>query len=176
MSAIATNQLPNVTQITYTDNLTSSGDPVISVDAKKKELVGNFANNGAEWMPAGAPERVNVHDFADQELGKATPYGIYDVTANTGWVNVGTDADTGAFAVESIRRWWHTVGHAAYPGATRLLITADSGGSNGSRLRLWKTELAALAAQSGLAITVVPPSSRAPRSRVGGWRGCFAGR
>ncbi len=106
----------------------STGDPVISVDAKKKELVGNFANNGAEWMPAGAPERVNVHDFADQELGKATPYGIYDVTANTGWVNVGTDADTGAFAVESIRRWWHTVGHAAYPGATRLLITADSGG------------------------------------------------
>ena len=138
-----------------------TGDPVISVDAKKKELVGNFANNGAEWMPAGAPERVNVHDFADQDLGKATPYGIYDVTANTGWVNVGTDADTGAFAVESIRRWWHTVGHAAYPDATRLLITADSGGSNGSRLRLWKTELAALAAETGLEITVVhlPPGT-----------------
>ncbi len=139
----------------------STGDPVISVDAKKKELVGDFANNGAEWMPAGAPERVNVHDFADQELGKATPYGIYDVTANTGWVNVGTDADTGAFAVESIRRWWHTVGHAAYPGATRLLITADRVRLQRQRLRLWKTELAGLAAQSGLAITVVhlPPGT-----------------
>ncbi|MGV1009963.1 MAG: ISAzo13 family transposase [Dermatophilaceae bacterium] len=139
----------------------ASCDPVISVDAKKMELVGNFANNGAEWMPAGAPERVNVHDFADTDLGKATPYGIYDVTANTGWVNVGTDADTGAFAVESIRRWWHTVGRAAYPDSTRLLITADSGGSNGSRLRLWKTELATIAAQTGLAITVVhlPPGT-----------------
>ena len=137
----------------------ASGDPVISVDAKKKELVGNFANTGVEWMPAGAPERVNVHDFADKDLGKATPYGIYDVTANAGWVNVGTDADTGAFAVESIRRWWQTVGQQAYPRATRLLITADSGGSNGSRLRLWKTELATLAAQAGLEITVVhlPP-------------------
>jgi hypothetical protein len=139
----------------------ASGDPVISVDAKKKELVGNFANKGAEWMIAGAPERVNVHDFADKDLGKATPYGIYDVTANTGWVNVGTDADTGAFAVESIRRWWHSVGRAAYPVATRLLITADSGGSNGSRLRLWKTELASLAAETGLEITVVhlPPGT-----------------
>ena len=139
----------------------ASGDPVISVDAKKKELVGNFANTGAEWMPAGAPERVNVHDFADPVLGKATPYGVYDVTANTGWVNVGTDADTGAFAVESIRRWWQTVGRQAYPQAHRLLITADSGGSNGSRLRLWKTELAALAAETGLEITVVhlPPGT-----------------
>ena len=139
----------------------ASGDPVISVDAKKRELVGNFANKGAEWMPAGTPERVNVHDFADKDLGKATPYGIYDVTANTGWVNVGTDADTGAFAVESIRRWWHTVGRQGYPGATRLLITADSGGSNGSRLRLWKTELAGLAAETGLEITVVhlPPGT-----------------
>lgn len=139
----------------------ASGDPVISVDAKKKELVGNFANKGVEWMRAGAPERVNVHDFADKELGKATPYGIYDVTANTGWVNVGTDADTGAFAVESIRRWWHTVGRQAYPRATRLLITADSGGSNGSRLRLWKTELAGLAAEAALVITVVhlPPGT-----------------
>lgn len=138
-----------------------AGDPVISVDAKKKELVGNFANSGVEWMPAGAPERVNVHDFADKDLGKATPYGIYDLTANTGWVNVGTDADTGAFAVESIRRWWKSVGQQAYPRATRLLITADSGGSNGSRLRLWKTELAALAAETGLQITVVhlPPGT-----------------
>jgi len=138
-----------------------AGDPVISVDAKKKELVGNFANGGTEWMPAGRPERVNVHDFVDKDLGKATPYGVYDVTANTGWVNVGTDADTGAFAVESIRRWWDTVGRVAYPGAGRLLITADSGGSNGSRLRLWKTELAGLAAQTGLEITVVhlPPGT-----------------
>ena len=139
----------------------ATGDPVISCDAKKKELVGNFANTGVEWMPAGAPERVNVHDFADPVLGKATPYGIYDVTANTGWVNVGTDADTGAFAVESIRRWWDSVGRQAYPRATRLLITADSGGSNGSRLRLWKTELAGLAAETGLEITVVhlPPGT-----------------
>lgn len=139
----------------------AGGDPVISVDAKKRELVGNFATGGAEWMPAGKPERVNVHDFVDKELGKATPYGVYDVTANTGWVNVGTDADTGAFAVESIRRWWDTVGRTAYPGTGRLLITADSGGSNGSRLRLWKTELAGLAAETGLEITVthLPPGT-----------------
>jgi hypothetical protein len=104
---------------------------------------------------------VNVHDFADKELGKAVPYGVYDVTANTGWVNVGTDADTGAFAVESIRRWWNTVGAPAYPSARRLLITADSGGSNGSRLRLWKTELATFAAEAGLTITVLhlPPGT-----------------
>jgi hypothetical protein len=139
----------------------ATGDPAISVDAKKKELVGNFANGGTEWMPAGKPERVSVHDFMDKDLGKATPYGVYDVTTNTGWVNVGTDADAGAFAVESIRRWWHTVGKLAYPNATRLLITADSGGSNGSRLRLWKTELAVLAAETGLAITVthLPPGT-----------------
>jgi len=138
-----------------------SGDPAISVDAKKKELVGNFANRGVEWMPQGAPERVSVHDFADKDLGKATPYGVYDMNANTGWVNVGTDADTGAFAVESIRRWWYTVGQDRYPGADRLLITADSGGSNGNRLRLWKTELAALAAEIGLLIQVVhlPPGT-----------------
>jgi transposase len=138
-----------------------SGDPVISVDTKKKELVGNFAGGGVEWEPAGHPRRVNVHDFADPKLGKAVPYGVYDVTANTGWVNVGTDADTGAFAVESIRRWWNTVGRAAYPHASRLLITADSGGSNGSRLRLWKTELASFAAETGLSITVghLPPGT-----------------
>jgi hypothetical protein len=139
----------------------AEGDPVISVDTKKKELVGNFANGGAEWEPAGDPRRVNMHDFADKELGKAVPYGVYDLTANTGWVNVGTDADTGAFAVESIRRWWHTVGKSAYPHARRLLITADSGGSNGSRLRLWKTGLAGFAAQAGLEITVLhlPPGT-----------------
>jgi transposase len=139
----------------------AGGDPVISVDTKKKELVGNFANGGVEWEPAGNPRRVNVHDFAEKELGKAVPYGVYDVTANTGWVNVGTDADTGAFAVESIRRWWNTVGKPAYPSASRLLITAESGGTNGSRLRLWKTELAGLAAETGLTITVLhlPPGT-----------------
>jgi len=139
----------------------AAGDPVISVDTKKKELIGNYAAAGREWEPAGQPVRVNVHDFPDTVLGKVAPYGVYDLTANTGWVNVGTDADTGQFAVESIRRWWTHMGAAGYPGATRLLITADSGGSNGSRLRLWKTELAALADQSGLAITVchLPPGT-----------------
>ena len=125
----------------------ADGSPVISVDAKKKENVGNFKNGGAEWAPAGQPERVSVHDFADEELGKVVPYGIYDLTANTGWVNVGTDHDTGAFAVASIRSWWNGPGQAAYPHARRLLITADSGGSNGSRLRLRKTELATFAAK-----------------------------
>ena len=139
----------------------SAGDPVISVDTKKKELVGNFANGGAEWEPAGTPRKVNVHDFADKDLGKAVPYGVYDVTASTGWVNVGTGADTGQFAVESIRRWWSTVGKPCYPHARRLLITADSGGSNGSHLRLWKTELARLAAEAGLEISVLhlPPGT-----------------
>ena len=131
------------------------GGPVISVDAKKKENVGNFKNGGAEWAPAGQPERVSVHDFADEELGKVVPYGIYDLTANTGWVNVGTDHDTGAFAVASIRSWWKAIGRAAYPGGRRLLITADSGGSDGSRLRLWKTELAAFAADAGRDITAL---------------------
>jgi hypothetical protein len=139
----------------------TAGDPAISVDCKKKELVGNFANGGAEWAPAGRPEKVSVHDFPDRELGKAVPYGVYDLAANAGWVNVGIGADTGAFAVASIRGWWEQVGRAAYPAARRLLITADAGGSNGSRLRLWKTELAALAAETGLEITVVhlPPGT-----------------
>jgi len=139
----------------------AAGDPVISVDTKKKELIGNYAAAGREWEPVGQPRPVKVHDFADPALGKVAPYGVYDIAANTGWVNVGTDADTGQFAVESIRRWWHTMGAAAYPGCRRLLITADSGGSNGSRLRLWKTELAAFAAQSGLDITVchLPPGT-----------------
>ena len=148
----------------------SAGDPVISVDTKKKELVGNFANGGAEWEPAGTPRKVNAHDFAYKDLGKAVPYGVYDVTANTGWVNVGTGADTGQFAVESIRRWWNTVGEPAYPDARRLLITADSGGSNGSRLRLWKTELARFAAEAGLEITVLhlpPGTSKWNRSSTG---------
>jgi hypothetical protein len=140
---------------------TGAGDPVISVDTKKKELVGNFAAGGREYEPVGEPRRVLVHDFADKDLGKVAPYGVYDIAANTGWVNVGTDADTGQFAVESIRRWWNTMGSNAYPGANRLLITADAGGSNGSRLRLWKTELAQFAAQTGLTITVchLPPGT-----------------
>lgn len=123
-----------------------AGQPVISVDTKKKEFVGDFKNSGRQWRPAGEPVPVNVHDFADPQLGKAVPYGIYDLTANTGWVNVGTDHDTAAFAVESIRRWWHGQGQAAYPRAARLLITADAGGSNGYRTRSWKLELARLAA------------------------------
>ncbi|MCP3822774.1 ISAzo13 family transposase, partial [Streptomyces sp. A3M-1-3] len=135
--------------------------PVISVDTKKKELVGEFKNNGRQWCPVGDPVAVNMHDFADPQLGKAIPYGVYDLAANTGWVNVGTDHDTAAFAVESIRRWWHGQGHAAYPRATRLLITADAGGSNGYRTRAWKLELARLAAETGLTITVchLPPGT-----------------
>lgn len=142
-----------------------TGQPVISVDTKKKELVGEFKNNGRQWRPTGEPVPVSVHDFADRQLGKAVPYGIYDVAANTGWVNVGTDHDTAAFAVESIRRWWRGQGQAAYPQAARLLITADAGGSNGYRTRAWKLELARLAAETGLTITVchLPPGA----SKVG---------
>ncbi|MFF5969797.1 ISAzo13 family transposase [Streptomyces collinus] len=138
-----------------------AGQPVISVDTKKKELVGDFKNTGRQWRPAGDPVPVNVHDFADPRLGKAVPYGIYDLAANTGWVNVGTDHDTAAFAVESIRRWWHGQGQAAYPRAARLLITADAGGSNGYRTRAWKLELARLAAETGLTVTVchLPPGT-----------------
>ncbi len=138
-----------------------AGDPVISVDTKKKELIGPYKNGGQEWRPAGHPEQVKVHDFIDPNLGKANPYGVYDLGADTGWVSVGTDHDTAAFAVETIRRWWHSFGAHAYPSASRLLITADGGGSNGYRTRLWKTELAALATETGLAITVchLPPGT-----------------
>jgi len=137
-----------------------SGDPVISVDTKKKELVGPYKNGGKEWRPAGDPEQVKVHDFIDPTLGKANPYGVYDLGADTGWVSVGTDHDTAAFAVATIRRWWQSAA-ASYPDASRLLITADGGGSNGYRTRLWKTELAALADETGLAITVchLPPGT-----------------
>jgi hypothetical protein len=131
----------------------AAGEPVISVDAKKKEQVGPYARAGREWRREGDPVRVCDHDFPDAQLGKVTPYGIYDVAANTGFVNVGTDHDTAAFAAESIRRWWQQAGRAAYPAARRLLITADAGGSNGYRTRAWKMELAALAAQTGLEIT-----------------------
>lgn len=139
----------------------NAGQPVISVDTKKKELVGDFKNTGCQWRPTGEPVPVHIHDFADPQLGKAVPYGIYDLAANTGWVNVGTDHDTAAFAVESIRRWWHGQGQVAYPQATRLLITADAGGSNGYRTRSWKLELAQLAAETGLTITVchLPPGT-----------------
>jgi len=115
---------------------------VVSVDTKKKELIGRFKNTGREWRPSGEPERVKVHDFEDQELGKALSYGIYDIGKDAGWVNVGQDHDTATFAVESLRRWWRQVGQPSYPRARRLLISAGSGGSNGSRLRLWKWELA----------------------------------
>jgi len=138
--------------------------PDISVDTKKKELIGEYANGGREWQPAGEPEEVNDHDFADRGLGefsKAIPYGIYDVTNNEGWVNVGDVADTSEFAVESIRRWWNTLGSERFPDATRLLITADAGGSNGYRVRAWKVELAKLAKETGLEITVshYPPGT-----------------
>ena len=139
----------------------AAGQPVVSVDAKKKENVGEFKNAGREWRPGGDPERVNVYDFIDKEKGKAIPYGVYDIGANAGWVSVGTDHDTAAFAVQTIRTWWQRAGQDAYPDATRLLICADGGGSNGYRTRLWKTELAALAAETGLQITVChfPPGT-----------------
>jgi transposase len=135
--------------------------PVISVDTKKKELVGDFRNTGRELRPKGDPEKVRVHDFIIPELGRANPYGIYDIAQNTGWVSVGVDHDTAAFAVESIRRWWNSMGQAVYPRATRLLITADSGGSNGARVRLWKVELQKLADETGMRIAVshLPPGT-----------------
>lgn len=135
--------------------------PVISVDTKKKELVGDFKNVGREFRLKGDPQKVRVHDFLDPKLGKASPYGVYDITNNVGWVNVGIDHDTSSFAVESIRRWWYTMGYEQYPEATQLLITADSGGSNGYRLRLWKLELQNLANETGLSISVchLPPGT-----------------
>lgn len=135
--------------------------PVISVDTKKKELVGDFKNGGRELRPKGDPQKVRVHDFLIPELGRASPYGVYDITDNVGWVNVGIDHDTSAFAVESIRGWWHTMGHERYPVAKQLLITADGGGSNGYRVRLWKLELQKLANETGLSISVshLPPGT-----------------
>ena len=138
-----------------------AGDPVISVDTKKKELVGQFKNGGKELQPKGEPEKVLVHDFPDRELGRVSPYGVYDLSKNEAWVSVGTDHDTSAFAVESIRRWWQTMGKELYPNAKRLLITADGGGSNGSRVRLWKLELQRLADETGMEIAVChfPPGT-----------------
>jgi len=139
----------------------AEGQPVVSVDTKKKELVGPFKNGGREWQPQGQPERVNVYDFPDPRVGKAIPYGIYDIGRNAGWVTVGQDHDTASFAAASLRRWWQVVGRAAYPPATRLLICADGGGSNGSRVRLWKVELQRFATETGLQVTVghLPPGT-----------------
>lgn len=139
----------------------AAGQPVVSVDAKKKELVGAFKNGGREWQPKGQPEAVRVHDFPDKQVGKAIPYGVYDVGRNAGWVTVGRDHDTATFAVASLRRWWQAVGVGAYHVAERLLICADGGGSNGYRVRLWKVELQRFADASGLAVTVchLPPGT-----------------
>lgn len=142
----------------------AAAEPVISVDTKKKELIGRYANGGTEWQPSGEPERVAVHDFPDRALGpfaKAIPYGVYDIANNDGWVSVGDSADTAEFAVSSIERWWDTLGRDRFPDATRLLVTADAGGSNGYRPRAWKWFLAELAARTGLEITVVhyPPGT-----------------
>jgi len=139
----------------------TAGDPVISVDTKKKELIGDFKNSGQEWQPMGRPEEVRVYDFIDAELGKVAPYGVYDLIANQGWVSVGIDHDTAEFAVESIRRWWREMGKQLYASAKNLLITADCGGSNGYRVRLWRLQLQKLADELGLTIQVChfPPGT-----------------
>jgi hypothetical protein len=139
----------------------AAGEPAISVDTKKKELVGDFKNAGRAWRPQGDPEEVRVHDFLIKELGRAVPYGLYDLASNAGWVSVGMGGDTATFAVQTIRRWWQEVGRVRYPHATRLTITADGGGSNGSRVRLWKRELQGLADELGIEIAVhhLPPGT-----------------
>jgi transposase len=139
----------------------AADEPVISVDTKKKELVGNFKNNGRDWYRNGAPEAVNVHDFIDPKLSRAVPYGVYDINNNVGWVSVGTDHDTACFAVNAIRRWWRAMGKKRHPKAKRLMITADGGGSNGYRVRLWKVELQKLADELKLPVTVchLPPGT-----------------
>jgi len=145
----------------YVKRFLHAGQPVISVDTKKKENLGNYSNQGREWHPKGTPIETNMHDFPNEELGKAIPYGVYDIGRNEGWVNVGINHDTAQFAANSIRRWWTRMGSYRFPNATRLLITADSGGSNGYRRRLWKTELQKLASFMGLNITVChfPPGT-----------------
>ena len=139
----------------------AAGEPAISVDTKKKELIGDFKNAGREWRPQGSPEQVRVHDFVIPELGRAAPYGVYDIASNVGWVSVGIDHDTAAFAANAIRSWWNLMGRERYPNAGSLLITADGGGSNGSRVRLWKIELQKLADELGVPITVchLPPGT-----------------
>jgi hypothetical protein len=143
------------------ESFQKSGQPVVSVDAKKKELVGDFKNGGREWQPKGQPEEVRVHDFIDPKLGKAIPYGVYDLAANLGWVSVGVDHDTAEFAVATLRRWWQQLGSRMYSAAKRLLVTADGGGSNGSRCRLWKLMLQEFADETGLRVTVChfPPGT-----------------
>jgi len=142
-------------------NFQKEKQPVISVDTKKKELIGNFKNNGQEWLPKGEAEEVEMHDFMKKELGKGIPYGIYDILLNKGWVSVGTDHDTAEFAVETIRRWWKTMGILSYSNASKLMITADGGGSNGSRVKLWKVELQKFANETGMEISVshFPPGT-----------------
>ena len=169
-------------QFNYLNDLAADfladGEPVISVDTKKKELIGNFSNGGREWQPVGEPVEVNDHDFPDRALGefaKAIPYGVFDVANNQGWVNVGDSADTSEFAVESIRRWWHTLGKHRFPNATRLLVTADAGGSNGYRVRAWKKHLAAFAAETGLIITVVHYPPGTSKWNKGTWPGGHRG-
>jgi transposase len=143
------------------EDFLAAGQPAVSVDTKSKELVGEFSNGGREWQPKGEPGQVNVHDFIDKQLGRAVPYGVYDLANDEGWVSVGESADTSEFAVNSIRAWWQNMGSARYPGAERILITADAGGSNGYRLRNWKLQLAKLAEELGLDITVChyPPGT-----------------
>ena len=144
-----------------TEAFQQRGAPVVSVDAKKKELVGDYKNGGREWQPKGSPEKVRVHDFPDKKQGKTTPYGVYDLTANEGWVGVGTDHDTAEIAVQTIRCRWRQMGSRAYPDARELLIMADGGGSNGSRTRLWKVALQRLADETGMAVSVChfPPGT-----------------
>ena len=144
-----------------TEAFQQRGAPVVSVDAKKKELVGDYKNGGREWQPKGSPEKVRVHDFPDKKQGKTTPYGVYDLTANEGWVSVGTDHDTAEIAVQTIRCWWRQMGSKAYPEARELLIMADGGGSNGSRTRLWKVALQRLADETSMAVSVChfPPGT-----------------
>jgi len=139
----------------------AAGQPVISVDTKKKEMIGPYKNAGSDYRPKGCPEEVNVHDFVDKELGKAIPYGVYDIAANVGCVSIGIDHDTAEFAVNAVRRWRNTMGCERYPGTNRLMITADGGGSNGSRVRLWKVELQKLADETGVTIGVChyPPGT-----------------
>jgi hypothetical protein len=147
----------------------AAGEPVISLDTKKEELIGRYANGGRDWRPEGNPELVNGHDFADRSLGefsKAIPYGIYDVGNDEGWDSVGDSADTSEFAVEAIRRWWFTHGRHRFPDATTLTITADAGGSNGYQVRGWKWHLASLAAETGLAITVLHPPGTSKWNKV----------
>jgi hypothetical protein len=152
-------------QFEYISRLTRrylrNGWPVISVDTKKKELVGRYRQAGQEWQPQGKPEKVLVHDFIDPNVNKAVPYGVYDVAQDLGWVNVGTDHDTASFAVESIRRWWRSMGAPLYPAANRLLICADAGGSNGHRSRLWKVEVQRFASEAAIEVTVChfPPGT-----------------